>query len=62
LQFLLGFLGRVREGENEPNPENQPAHRGPQPLHNTSANETEENEAEKCSIAYSAKATRSLQA
>jgi hypothetical protein len=35
LQFLLGFLVRLREGENEPGPEDQPAHRQGQPVHNT---------------------------
>jgi hypothetical protein len=33
LQFLLGFLGRLREGGNEPGPEDQPAHRRGQPVH-----------------------------
>src|SRR5262245_15387047 len=36
LQFLLGFLGRLPEGGNEPGPENQPAQRRGQPVHNTS--------------------------
>ena len=34
LQFLLGFLGRLREGENEPCPEDQPPHPRGQPVHN----------------------------
>jgi hypothetical protein len=37
LQFPLGIVGWLREGENEPGPEDQTsANRRDQPLHNTS--------------------------
>src|SRR5262245_33517376 len=36
LQFLLGFLGGLREGESEPGPEDQQAHRRGQLVHATS--------------------------
>jgi hypothetical protein len=36
LQFLLGFLGLLREGGHGPGPEEQPAHRPNHPAHDPS--------------------------
>jgi hypothetical protein len=42
LQFLLGIIGWLREGENEPGPEDQTnANRRDQPPHNASPLMTE---------------------
>src|SRR5262245_11142870 len=42
LQFLLGLLGRLPEGENEPGPEDQTAQRRSQPVPDTSRGDSTE--------------------